>query len=121
MRYSLRSLEVVHSLCVFPGFSLSFPSTDGTFLAFDIMVFWTFDTGRMLSNFLLGFRCPWRWHEKMTTSSSFSFVRRLPFFIGFSASDRVSCSLISRLRWIGCVVVVVFGSVVMVPHLGLRE
>ena len=38
-----------------------------------------------------------------------------------AVSDRVSCHRMSRLRWIGCTVVVVLGSVVMGPHLGLRE
>ena len=36
-------------------------------------------------------------------------------------SDRVSCCRVSSLGWKGFVVVVVHGSVVMVPHLGLQE
>ena len=61
-----------------PLFSLA--STDNTVLAFDIVVFWTFDTGRVLSNFLLGVSLPVA--ETREDDSSFPL---LPFFIGFSA------------------------------------
>ena len=47
--------------------------------------------------------------------------RGLLLTVTLATVDSLSCDRMSKLRWIECIVVVVFGSVVMVPHLGLRE